>query len=90
MYKLINKIMNKARKEKVDIGVAYAMLISEEGQNGELKEAYKFLSKNQVAIFKLKNKGLEDEIKRVCDISADKKKVWRYINGLYEKGVIER
>ena len=90
MYKLINKIMDKATKEKVDIGVAYDMLTADEGYNNDLKKASDFLNKNQVAIFKLRNKDLEGEIKAICEMSDDKDKVRKYILKLYEDGVIER
>ena len=90
MYELINKIMKAAEEKKVDIGVAYDMLTADEGYNDELNKASKFLNKNQVAIFKLRNKGLEDEIKAICEMSDDKDKVRKYILKLYEDGVIER
>ena len=90
MYELINKIMEKAEQAKVDIGVAYDMLTAENGYNKDLDNASKFLNENQATIFKLRAKGLEDNIKELCEIAGDKDKVWKYIFDLYEKGVIER
>lgn len=89
MYELINKIMEKAEQEKVDVGIAYDMLRTEDTSK-ELKNASEFLNKNQVAIFKLREKGKEEEIKKLCSLASDKNEVWRYTYDLYEKGVIQR
>lgn len=90
MYELINKIAEKAEEAKVDIGVAYDMITADEGYNDDLKKASDFLNKNQATIFKLRNKGLENEIKTICEISDDKDSVWKHIFNLYENGIIER
>ena len=89
MYDLINKILEKSKKENVDIGVAYDMLVSENGADENLKDAWEFLQENQSEIFQLNNTGRIAELKIICDKSDDKDFVKKYLIALYDEGVLE-
>lgn len=86
MYKEIKEILEKAKEDKVDIGVAYDKLL----RTDERRKAFSFLQKNQVAILKLYNAGREEELKILCNMGLAGVDVWKYIDALYSSGVIER
>ena len=92
MYDLINKILEKSKKENVDIGVAYDMLVSENGADENLKDAWEFLQENQTEIHKLRNAGRENEIKVLCNmaVAKDERAIRKYLIALYDEGIIER
>ena len=93
MYDLINKIWNKSREEKCDIGVAYDKLNAEKGSvDEELKKAFEFLQENQVELALLRQLGRTEEIKVLCNmaIAGDTLAIKRYIIELYDAGVINR
>ena len=92
MYKLINKIIEKAGKEDVSIDVAYDMLVAENGADEELKKASEFLQKNEEAIQKLRKAGRDNEIKILCNMALAEHwlEIRKYIIALYNEGIIER
>ncbi len=93
MYELINKIWNKAKEEKCDIGVAYDKLNAEKGTvDEELKKAFEFLQENQVELALLRQKGRTEEIKVLCNMAVAENRlgIRKYIIALYDTGVIER
>jgi hypothetical protein len=93
MYDLINKIWNKSREEKCDIGVAYDKLNAEKGSvDEELKKAFEFLQENQVELALLRQLGRTEEIKVLCNmaVAGNKLGIRKYIIALYDTGVLER
>lgn len=88
MYELVTKILNKSREDGADIGVAYDRM----EKTDDLRRAFEFLQKNQIAILKLRSAGREEEFKVLCSMAAadDKKTIRKYINALYSEGIIER
>lgn len=86
MYKLVTEILNKAKADNVDIGVAYDKM----EKTDDLRKAFDFLQGNQIAILKLRSAGRETELKTLCDMAAEANKVRRYIGTLYSEGIIER
>ena len=90
MYKLITKILEKSKETGKDIGVAYDIIVAEEGQSEELERASDFLNEHQTEILKLRKAGRENEIKILSTYASNKEGARKYIFALYESGVIER
>lgn len=88
MYELVNEILNKAKADNVDIGVAYDKM----EKTDDLRKAFDFLQGNQIAILKLRNTGRETELKVLCNMAVanNKKTIKKYIDCLYSECIIER
>lgn len=69
MYKLIIKILDKSRDEKVDIDVAYDKVAREDGigYTEKLKKAYDLIVKHYDTITKLRREKDEDTVKAFCE-----------------------
>ena len=87
MYELIKKIMEKAEKEKVDIGVAYDMLVVNKPDE-ELKKAYVFYQKYYFPISDLKNANADDKLKALCCLKEECE-IDSYIEHLRKDGIIK-
>lgn len=96
MYNEIKTILTMSKDKGVDIGVAADMLANTYPYNVDdelcagLNDASAFLKDNQVVILKLHNAGMEDKIEELCGLAGDDKAVWKFVDGLYKDGVIER
>lgn len=73
MFELIKKIMEKAKAENVDIGVAQRMLINEGENNDAMVKALDIYTKSYEDICYLYNNGDFDNIKKVVELTEDKK-----------------
>ncbi len=73
MFKLIKKIMKKAKAENVDIGVAQRMLINEGEDNDAMVKALEIYTKSYEDISYLYNKGDFDNIRKVVELTEEKK-----------------
>jgi hypothetical protein len=89
MYELVEKIIKKAAEEKVDTGVAYDMLVAENGVDADLKKAHEFFEKNQYEIHQMRKLGMADEIKALCDKADDTDFVRKHLIALYDEGILK-
>lgn len=89
MYELVKKIINKSLEEKIDIGVAYDKLRTDDKET-DYKPAYEFLRKEYTALTALNNNGKDAEIKVICDMAekGNNEGVNNYIKALKDEGVI--
>lgn len=68
MYELISKILDTAKENDVDVGVAYDYIVNEDGYSSELADARDFLSDEYETITALRKAGREVDIKIICDM----------------------
>ena len=90
MYELVKKILDTAKKENVDVGVAYDMVATETGYTDELKKANEFIDKNYETITALRVKECEEDIKYLCKLAECDNNVAidHHTENLKDKGVI--
>ena len=90
MYELVKKILDTAKKEDVDVGVAYDMVATETGYTDELKKAHKFIDKHYEVITALRVKGKEADINILCKMAEQENTngVEHHIENLKDQGVI--
>lgn len=89
MFEIISKIIEKSKTKKVDIGVAYEMIATEEGRTDELKEGFEFFRREYTVITTLNRNGNVEELKKVCELANEKEALAEYIEELKEKEIIE-
>lgn len=68
MYKLVKKILDRAKENNVDVGVAYDYIGNDEGYSEELKKAHDFILDNYEVITSLRVKNRNTDIKVICDM----------------------
>lgn len=90
MYELVKKILDEAKENNVDIGVAYSYIGNDEGYTAELKEAFEVLQDNYEEITALRVKGKDADIKVICDMAkaGNENGVKNYIRNLKLDGVL--
>ena len=66
MYKLVKKILDKSREEKVDVYVAADMVAVEVGRTEEFKKACEIVDKHYDTITKCRREGDEASIEKLC------------------------
>ena len=90
MYELIEKIIAKAKEEKVTVDVAYDMLVVENGLDKDLKKAWEFFQKYEYEIQSIRKVGRSLDARIICSEADNKEFVRKHVNALYNEGVIER
>ena len=90
MYELVKKILDTAKKEDVDVGVAYDMVANEIGYTDELKKAKAFIHEHYEEITALRVKGKEADIKILCAMAEKENTngIEHHIENLKDQGVI--
>lgn len=83
MYGLVKKILETAKKNNVDVGVAYDYVAKETGYTDGLKVAFGFVQKNYEVVTALRVKGKEAELKTLA-------RMWEKGNTDGAKNYIER
>ena len=68
MYKLVKKILDKSREEKVDVYVAADMVAVEVGRTEEFKKAREVVDKYYNTITKCRREDDEASIEKLCTL----------------------
>ena len=68
MYKMVKKILDKSREEKVDVLVAADMVAVEVGRTEEFKCAREIVDKHYDTITKCRRENDEASIERLCTL----------------------
>ena len=68
----VKKIMDRAKAEKVDVGVAQRKLISEGADNEKMVKALELITKNYEELAYLYGKGDDDSFAKVVAYAEDK------------------
>ena len=74
MYKLVKKILDKSREEKVDVYVAADMVAVEVGRTEEFKKARETVDKHYNTITKCRRENDEASIEKLCTLIEEGKK----------------
>lgn len=90
MYGLAKRILDRAKSDGVDIGIAYDYIANEIGYTDGLKIAFKFIQDNYEAVTALRVKGKETELKTLARMweKDNIEGVKNYIEYLKSEGVI--
>lgn len=91
MYELIKKILDEAKENNVDIGVAHDYVADELGHTPKLKQAFTVLRRHYEAITELRAKGKNTDIKVICDMeeNGNTDGAKNYIKQLKSDGILE-